>query len=366
MAATLGKQSAVLIAAVIFFFCGLPRAASAREWRGFGPIELRTQNPVYLLSLGMTPQRAEVISEGTIEARIDSAYSNIFDRGTSAAALLDLDMELWRLAPQVSYGLTDDLEVGIEVPLVHFSGGFLDGFIRRFHSALGFPDGGRSQVPDGRFSYRFDAAGATRFDFPSTAMKLGDIVLHLKHQLTGGNSDWPALAIFADIKLPTGSKERGIGSGAPDFGVGAALETSWKRLHGYCDVGYYALGGDDLIDPYMNGAMFSYLVAGELTLLPSWSLVIQLNGSTPLLQGAGFDEWDGVPLDLVVGFRGEEEKLLGGQNFIWQVGFSEDVTGKGPSVDFTVFLSLGIRLDVLGRSRPAGDWLALKPVKREW
>lgn len=344
---------------VLMLHC-LTGTVSARDYPGFGPIAVRTQNPIYLQVLGLTPGRAEVVPEGTIEARIDSAYSNLYESGQSLRAIEELDMEFWRLVPQVRYGITDDLEVGIEVPLVHFNGGFLDSFIQRFHRTFGLPNGGREFVPNGRFSYRFDADGATRLNFSPADLGLGDIVLHLKHQLVGEDHKWPAVAIFADIKLPTGKSDRGFGSGTPDFGFGTALEASYKRLHGYFNAGYFAIGGNDLIGNYMHSEMFSFMLAGEVVLLPELSIIAQLNSSTPLLMRGGFDEWDGVPLDLVVGFRGEEQKLLGGQNFIWQLGFSEDVTTKGPSVDFTVFLSLGIRLDIFGRSRPAGEWLARK------
>ncbi|HPQ82015.1 MAG TPA: DUF3187 family protein [bacterium] len=350
-----GAASAVFF--VVSFFVSVS-VAQARSWQGFGPISVRTQNPVYLQTLGLTPQRAEVLAEGTIEIRLDSAYTNLFEREGNANASIDLDMEYWRLAPWITYGLRDDLQVGVEIPLVNFSGGFLDAFIQRFHKTFGLPNGGRESVPNGRFSYRFDAGGQTRFDFPSTALGLGDIVLHFKHQLTGEDSELPAMALFADIKFPTGKASRGWGNGSPDFGFGFALETSWERLHGYVNTMGIATGGNDSFNDFMYGGMFAFAVAGELTLLPSWSLVVQLNGSTPLLGHTGLESWDGVPLDLVVGFKGEEKKLLGGQDFIWQFGFSEDILSSGPSPDFTVFISFGLRFDIFGRSRPAGEWLA--------
>lgn len=349
------RMSCIFICTALLF---LSTIAFAREYDGLGPISVREQNPVYLQTLSLTPKRASVLPEGTIEMRIDSAYSNLFEEGSTATANLDMDMELWRLTPQVSYGLTDDLEIGIEVPLMHFNGGFLDAFIQKFHKFFGFPNGGRNLVPNNRFSYLFQAGGATLFNYPSADMGLGDISLRIKHQLTGEDDDWPAIAWFADIKFPTGKQSRGFGNGSPDFGLGAAIEASWKRLHGYFNAAYYITGGNDMYAGFMNDKMFAYMVAGELTILPTWSLIVELNGSTPLLAHSGLDAWDGVPLNLIVGFKGEEQKLLGGQDFIWQVGFSEDVTSKGPSVDFTVFISLGVRFDLFGRSRPAGDWLA--------
>ncbi len=90
--------------------------------------------------------------------------------------------------------------------------------------------------------------------------------------------------------------------------------------------------------------MFAYAVAVEVTLLDTWSIIAQLAGSTPLLYNTGMSNWDDVPMDLIIGFRGCEPGLLGGHDLIWQAGFSEDVLSRGPSVDFTAFLSMGVRL----------------------
>lgn len=343
----------------VILICLTAGMAHARDYPSFGPISVRNQNPVYLQNLGLTPRRAEPLPQGTLETRVDSAYSNLYEYGQNANATLDLDMEIWRLALNVDYGLTEDLEIGVEIPFMHFNGGFLDSFIRHFHDAFGLPNGGRDQVPDNRFSYRFNIGGNDLMNFPPADFGLGDIAIHFKQQLAGEDSDWPDLSWFADIKFPTGKQSRGFGSGGPDFGFGALLDASYKRLHGHFNCGYFALGGNSLIDGYMYSEMFAYMVAGEVTLLPTWSVIVQMNGSTPLLEGADFDTWDGVPLDLIVGFRGEEQNIIGNNDIIWQFGFSEDVTSQGPSVDFTVFLSIGFRFNLFERGRPAGDWLAV-------
>ncbi len=350
-----------LLTIIVIFSTFASGTVFAREYDAFGPISLRTQNPVYLQSLGLTPTRAEVVPEGTFELRLDSAYSNIFERERNANAFLDLDMELLRMSLHTMYGLTDDFEIGIEIPLMHFNGGFLDSFIQSYHKFFGFPNGGRDQVPNNQFDYFLNQGGRQRFRYPSADLGLGDIVLHVKHQLTGQDSDWPALSIFAEFKFPTGRRCRGFGSGAFDFGFGTALEASYKRIHGHFNAAYYVLGGNAYYEDLMRSEMFSYMIAGEVSLLPNWSVIVQLNGSTPLLQGTGLDQWDGVPLDLVIGFRGEERNLINNTDLIWQFGFSEDVTSRGPSVDFTVFFSIGLRFDAFGRTRPVGDWLALKP-----
>lgn len=356
------KPAVWAMAFVLALSCSfLPRSASAHAWEGFGPIVSRNQNPVYLQNLSLTPQRAEVLPEGMLELRVDSAYSNMFERESNLQANLDLDMEYWRLAVRAEYGVKPGLQVGLEIPLINFWGGFLDAFVQDFHKFFGFPNAGRDRVPNGEFHYSLRAGERTRFDYPSTRLGLGDISVHVKGQLTGEDDDWPAISWFSELKFPTGKASRGWGSGAPDFGVGMAIDLSWKRLHGYFNWGYYVLGGNSSFDDLMYNQMLAYSLAGEVSIIDSLSVLVQLNGSTPLLHGTGLDAWDGVPLDLVIGFKGEQRDLLGEWgDLLWQIAFSEDVTSHGPSVDFTVYMSIGFRFDVFERRRPAGDWLAKK------
>ncbi|MBT3181121.1 MAG: DUF3187 family protein [Deltaproteobacteria bacterium] len=353
------KKTSLLIVFILCFLA-MPGSIFARQYESFGPISVRNQNPVYLQNLGLTPRKAAPLPHGTMEIRVDSAYSSLYEFGQDTTNSLDLDMEFWRIGLHFDYGISDSFEIGMELPLVHFNGGFLDGFIQDFHKFFGLPNGGRDQVPNNRFSYSFATNGVEHFGFPPTNLGLGDISFHLKHQLAGEDSDWPDLSWFAELKFPTGKRSRGFGSGAMDFGIGLLLDASYKRVHAHFNTGYFVLGGNDLIDGYMYNQMFSYTVAGEVSLLPTWSLIVQLNGSTPLLQRTSLEAWNGVPMDLIVGFRGEEKNIFGNTDLIWQVGFSEDVTSTGPSVDFTAFLSIGFRFGLLGRNRPEGDWIAKK------
>lgn len=295
---------------------------------------------------------------------MDFAYSNIFEQGMSATNQLNLDMELMRLAFHVLYGLRDDLEVGIELPLFHTGGGFLDAFIQGFHKFFHLPNGGRDNVPNNQYNYRFSSGGNLIYDVPSQQLMLGDIAFRIKYHVADDIAWQPAVAIFADVKLPTGSRSRGTGNNAVDFGVGLALEKSYKRLHGYLDMEYIVSGADGPLENFMRSQMFAFATAIEITILDTWSGIVQLAGSTPLLTGTGIDAWDGVPLDLIVGFRGEEKGLIGGHDLFWQAGFSEDVLSRGPSVDFTAFLSIGIRFHRPQRVFNKQQWLASRWPRR--
>jgi hypothetical protein len=346
-----------LAAAAAILACSA--TAWSKDYDGFGPIVSRVQNPAYLQAISLMPQRAEVIPQGDFELRVDSAYSNLFEQGQTPTSLLNFDMEYWRLGFNARYGISRGMELGIEIPMIHFDGGFLDSFIQKFHSFFGFPNAGRERANNNEFHYRFDAGGKKLFDFSPLTAGLGDITLRFKHQVTGEDSDWPAIAWFADFKFPTGQSSRGVSDGTFDYGLGLALDASWRRLHGYFNVGYYVIGGNELIDDFMHHEALQFAVAGEVSILPDLSVIVQLEGGTPLLTGTGMNEWDGVPLDLVIGFRGEERNLLGeGGDLLWQVAFAEDVTSQGPSVDFTVYMTLGFRFDLFNRKRPSGDWVA--------
>lgn len=325
----------------------LPSVLWAKDYPAFGPVTTRSQNPFYLQTINLTPTNTRVFPRGTLSMRVDSAYSNIFESGSSSTYELMADMELWRLALHSDYSLRDDLEIGVEIPFIQTWGGFLDSFIQGFHNFFGFPNAGRERVGNNQFSfYLKDAAGQPVYSKESQNMDLGDISVHIKHHILDEKKFNPALAWFFDFKFPSGNESKGLSSGGTDFGLGLALEKSYKRVHGYLNAGYYVSGRSDVLQTYSEDVFFSYMAALEVTLLPTWSVMAQINGGTPLYKNTGIDSWDGVPLDLIVGFKGEEEKVFDDMNLLWQFGFSEDVTSAGPSIDFSIFLSIGFRFNV--------------------
>lgn len=341
--------STLLIILAILLFSA---PSFAKEYASFGPIRARSQNPYHLQTINLSPTRATVKPKGTWELRVDSSYSNIFETGVSATNWMLSDMELWRISANASYVVDEDMELSIEVPFIHRWGGFLDPFIQYFHNLFDLPNGGRNLVDDNQFLYRFYEGNNLIYDMGSHKIFLSDINLRFRHNPLHEGRYNPATALFFDLKLPTGMKSRGMGGGNIDYGFGVALEKSYKRLHGYLDAAYYISGRDDALAEYMHQSFLSYVAAVEFTLLPTWSIIAQINGQTPLLKGTWMGQWDGVPLDLVIGFRGEEKDVFSSNDLIWQFGFSEDVTSGGPSVDFTVLLSIGIRLSSKPHLKP--------------
>lgn len=327
-----------------FIFLGLCFSLSAKDYTARGPFPLRTQHPVYLQTVDLLPTRANILSPGWLEFRLDSTYSNVYEVGTKGATDIQLDGEWYRLGIVAIYGLLPSFEVGFEIPLFRFEGGFLDGAIQDFHNFFGFPNGGREQVANGLFQYRvktanidFNVGGEGGFD-------VGDFSIFSKHLLVEEEKGRPALAWRFIFKFPTGDFEKGLGGGEPGFGLGLALEKHWGRFASFLNANYLMDGGNVVLEDLMETLFFDFMLAGEFQFSKKLSALLQLQGGTPRLKNTGLDTWEGIPMDLVVGVSGAHPlDKKGLRNFFWQLAFSEDVTAKGPSVDFSVLGSLGVR-----------------------
>ena len=320
-----------------FFF--FPFVLQAVSYDGLGPFSHRIQNPLYLQMVSFMPERALVLPAKTFQAELTQAYSNIFERVLRADFDYISDVELLRVGMIGRYGLGKNFEVGMEVPWLHFNGGFLDSFIQNFHHAFGFPNGGRTTVPNNQFAFHVVQNGKSLYTFNKQDWNLGDIHLFAKHLILEEGDVRPAIASRFILKLPTGSPSEGTGSGNPGFGLGVALEKTIHRFHFYLNMNYLVEGGNDSIQAIENFATFEWMAAGEFSFSKHVSALFELVGSTPRLKGSHYDPWDGVPLDMMIGLRGNYPP------WSWQIGFSEDASSRGPSIDFTAWTTLAYRFN---------------------
>ncbi len=310
------------------------------DYHTYGPIQARPQNPLNLLFVHSAMEGVQTLPPKKWSASVDTAFSNIFERDPRLIGVgLDVDMELIRTAFSARVGVTKAFEVGAEVPFLSFSGGFLDSFIQDYHSAFGFPNGGRGAVDNGRFAYSFSKNGGVLYSVDQAAFRLGDVSLWGKIKLFDEAKGQLGVALKTVVKLPTGSVGQGTGSGRPDASASVIVQKSYKRLHSYTQVGAYVLGGHQYLNPILkNGGAF-FGQAFEINLFEYASLLAQIWIESPQINAA--TSYLSEPLtELTVGFTGDvpvkEKKIK------YQIGFTEDPTGSGPAVDFSVFLRLGM------------------------
>jgi hypothetical protein len=328
------------------FFCPtLPAHARITDLRGYGPLKSRSQNPLYLQFLALPMESATTLNRGEFETELATTFSNTFEFSPFTATQVNLDMESWRTALTLGYGITESLDVKLEVPIISNGGGFLDSFIQEYHNLFGLPSGGRDRIADGSFSYSINQGGTALVNHGSQPAGLSDINLRAKYSLSEHVRLPFDLAVSAHLKLPTGQKSAGLGSGHVDGGIGIhAHKDFFRQFHSHTHVGAIFLGGHDGLDPLLREFVFSFGQSFEWQFVDGFSAIVQLTGNTSAFHGVDAAELSEIVLDLNVGFAGAFTLGKGlVDEFYYQASFSEDVMSSGPSTDFSVLLLTGIR-----------------------
>ncbi|PIR20654.1 MAG: hypothetical protein COV45_04945 [Deltaproteobacteria bacterium CG11_big_fil_rev_8_21_14_0_20_47_16] len=343
---------------MILVILSIPVTGNAKYYEALGPFPYRNANPMYLLFAALRPTTATALPEGFLRAEITSMYSNVYNVASGNGLSETMDMEELRTALNFDYGLPFGIEVGLEIPFIKTSSGFLDPFIQDYHKFFGFPNGGRELVPNNQFQAQVSRGGAIIYSFTETAFSLSDISFRVKGQIADEGPVMPAISWMFLIKAPTGKPSKGTGSGTWDPGLGFALQKSWGRFHAYINGQQFVTVGLGALNNNMSFGYFNWMAAGEISFTQRYSGVVELYGSTPLFNGMNVSRWDGQSMDMIVGIQGRYPYSGAFKEFHWQLGFAEDVNSAGPSVDFTAFLNVGVSFDLFEKKRYQGDMWA--------
>lgn len=295
--------------------------------------------PQHLLHLAPPPESPIPLPPGASLVALDSAYASIFVDQKAGEAAARFDLEAGRVALRVARGVGRGLEVGGSLPWAWLGAGTFDAALSAYHRAVGLPNGGRDEVGSNEFTYRIESNGR-RYE-PAGGGGLGDAVVWAKAALP----EWGALrwAGRAILKLPTGSPDRGLGSGRADAALGflAGADLGRLRLAGAADAVYVGGTPDEALP---LGTRWAAAAAGAVgaPLTESVDAAVQLSYfATPY--ATGLSEVDRDVLTLAAGLR-----LQWTRGAALSLGFSEDLAVNA-SPDFEVFLSLEA---VLGPSSP--------------
>ncbi|MEQ9465194.1 MAG: DUF3187 family protein [Haliea sp.] len=220
----------------------LPQAVLAAD-----PLYVKNLSPVAGL-LGLpSPRAAQLADPGSLQFATHMAIASHFAVDSNGREAVVLDGETWRLAFDFRYGLAEDWELQLELPVQTHDGGSLDSLIDGWHDLWGMPDGGRKQVPRDRLNYRY-ASAAGDFELQDSSGGIGDITLAL-HRTLYRDDRWQ-LSAGAGYKFATGRERDFLGSGAEDgflvLRAGHAApgsRLSWQGQAGYLRAGRYDLPG---------------------------------------------------------------------------------------------------------------------------
>lgn len=276
---------------------------------------------------------------GRAAPAVDGQWSLAFDIATEfvdkeaggEALLLDGESQRWALGWRG--GIAEGWDIGIEIPLLHVGGGFMDGLVEDWHDLFGLPNGGREDAPQDRYRYAYTRDGVVVLDTEDDGTALGDVRVGIGRALGDG------LMLRAELKLPTGDEDRLAGGN-----FGGALWTDWalpfdaaSRWGGFLSAGVSANEKADALESQQNEIVPFGGVGLDLRLLDSLAALAQLYFHAPL-----YDETEIAALDRPGAMLTLGGRWCAGGGTCVELSFSEDLA-VGVSPDFSLRFALRLR-----------------------
>lgn len=305
------------------------------------PFRTANRNPL-VHSYGLPSERTpHLLPPSTWTTVLTQDVSSIYSSSSSGTEQLLLDGEQYRWTLTGKYALSDRFELGLELPVIHQSGGFLDSMIIDWHNLWGLPQGGRDSAQNNRLTYRYSKDGSQRLNVTDTSTGIGDISLLAGYQLFDQHQDrdHDAVAIRAQLKLPTGDSDSLHGTGSTDlafFLTGATnRNTEWGTLGVYGSAGGMLSNDGDLLSKQREN-LIGFCSAGIGWSPAAWiAFKTQLDINTPYYRDSSLDELSTTALMLTIGGT-----LQLSDNYLLDIGLSEDLTvATAPDVTFHLGLS---------------------------
>ncbi len=290
-----------LVALLVFLL--LPASSPGIE---IAPFATRNQNPLVQIYGIPTAEPGRLLDRGRFSARLtlDIANSYASDKAKSEEVLLD--GETYHSNLGLRYGVGDRLQIGLDIPFISHSGGFLDGFIEGWHDTFHLPQGGREQAPRERLAYSYRRDGQPLVDLTDSTAGFGDLRLSGAWQLLRASAARPgAVALHLSLKLPTGDSDKLLGSGSSDLALSLSgqrdVPIRMGRIAAFASFGTLLMtDGDVLPEQRRNLAGFGSVGLGWAP-HERLALQLQIDGHSALYKDSRLQEIDANSLQLVLG-----------------------------------------------------------------
>jgi len=187
---------------------------------------LRNQNP-FLQVFGMPQFRtAATAPAGASRYELVLSIVNNAEQRQLASETIVIDGQTDIIDLAVYRGVSRRLELGVLVPFVHHSGGFLDGPIKRWHNLWGLSNTKRAGPLD-QLNYFYARDGVVHADIASSSFGIGDVQLTAAVPMNAAPAaGGPRFALRFSVKLPTGNTDDLHGSGAFDLAAGVYADAT--------------------------------------------------------------------------------------------------------------------------------------------
>jgi hypothetical protein len=195
----------------------LANAASANEVRAFHTYNQLPFKQIFgLPSLDNSP----LTEPGTSRFTIISNISNTYDSSLGTNEAIVTDVETLRTSLILSYAALSNLQLGIEIPYVRHSGGFLADFIYDWHDIFNMPQNGRTKTNSDQLQIQYLSTSGTAYTLTDSGDGIGDIRLNCSYTRPW---NYRSIIFSSELKLPTGDFDKLTGSGGMDFSAGLTI-----------------------------------------------------------------------------------------------------------------------------------------------
>jgi hypothetical protein len=315
---------------------------SKNDWnRISGPISIVEQSPIQLLFLQPTPDRAETYPKNRFSLSLTTSLTNTLLWKKSDNYYGYIDMEMIRADMELRYGIFSGIEIGMSVPFVYGSGGFLDHGILEFEKLFNASRDLREKEDKyGRannYTFFVEKNNKVFIEGKEYSSGLGDIALRVKGKILDEGDVVPCLSARFSVKIPTGDEDRAFGSGAVDYGFGLLLQKTVNKFTTYLNADVTFPGQTFKQVDVSLRPFYDIMWGTEYKLSEHFSGLMQLSYITRPFEHTGLDMLDDGICDLLLGVNYTTKIGL-----YMQIGLIEDVFDSPDSgADITFFLNVG-------------------------
>lgn len=245
----------------------------------FHPFETRDQNLLNMIHGQALPTDASLNKKSQSLWSSSLIITNTLNIASNSNEDIYLDYETYRFNLSYQYGLNENWNLKVDIPLIYQGGGIFDSAIESWHEFFGMPNGNRPYVAQDQYDIRYAWQSQTLVDLSQPSTSLGDIQLAIARSIL--EDSHTSMSLWASLKLPTGDEARLTSNGAADIAAWLALNQQLsQRWLLNLNAGAVFPGTDNYQGiPLSDQALYGHAMLGWLV-SENINLKIQLQGHT--------------------------------------------------------------------------------------
>lgn len=241
---------------------------------GLGHFTLRSLSPGHLFRPNITMLEMTDLPKGAWRFATGVAWGNVWNFRYDEYIV---DAEWVSVETRLSFGMGENIELGIALPVSARIGGTMDGPIEDFHKTIGFDNHGRELAPRDDVLIYMKHDDGTGYYVKGRSWGINDIPFFLSYRLTHGDLLIPATAIQAGVSLPVGDEDTLEGIGEPQYSLAVMIS---KRVADTRSLIFSGLGvsyteQDEIVGMEINHEEFTGLIGMEFRRTATSSLILQ-------------------------------------------------------------------------------------------